>query len=236
MCRPFSMTTTDYRKTSFYGRRKGKSLRARQASLQQSMLPNVRVELSTLRSEMMASLGFEKANPVWLEIGFGGGEHLASEAKLHPEICFIGCEPFVNGVAKLLGLIEQQGITNIRVHDEEVADLIANLPDDSIEQVSILYPDPWPKTRHKKRRLISTEFLANLARVMKPGSELRFATDIDDYAGWTLSRILESPHFLWNPVSLSDWEKPWRNWPGTRYEDKAFREGRNPVYLTFCRL
>ena len=235
MCRPFLMTT-DHRKTSFYGRRKGKSLRARQASLQQSLLPNVRVDLSTLRSEMMAALGCEKATPIWLEIGFGGGEHLASEAKLHPEICFIGCEPFVNGVAKLLGSIEHEGITNIRVYDEEVADLIESLPDDSLEQVSILYPDPWPKTRHKKRRLISAEFLANLARVMKPGSELRFATDIDDYAGWTLSRILASPHFLWNPVSPSDWEKPWRNWPGTRYEDKAFREGRTPVYLTFCRL
>lgn len=233
--RPSSMKT-DFHKTSFYGRRKGKSLRARQADLYESALPHVRIDLATLREGKVPTLGYDASKPVWLEIGFGGGEHLASEAMLHPEVGFIGCEPFVNGVAKLLGSIDQARLTNVRIYDEEVADLIEALPDESIDQVSILYPDPWPKLRHKKRRLISSEFLGKLARIMKSGSELRFATDIDDYAGWTLSRILASPHFTWNPVSSKDWLQPWENWPGTRYEAKAIREGRPPAYLTFNRI
>lgn len=234
MRRPSSMET-DFRKPSFYGRRKGKSLRARQADLYASMLPGVLIDLVALKSGF-TSLGYDAGRPVWLEIGFGGGEHLASEAMLHPEIGFIGCEPFVNGVAKLLGSIEKSYIKNVRIYDQEVADLIEALPDASIEQVSILYPDPWPKLRHRKRRLISSEFLTKLARIMKPGSELRFATDIDDYAGWTLSRVADSSFFLWISSSSQDWLHPWENWPGTRYEAKALREGRTPVYLTFRRI
>jgi tRNA (guanine-N7-)-methyltransferase len=233
MRRPSSMKT-DSHNTSFYGRRKGKSLRARQAGLYDLLLPSVRVDLEVLASGI-ASLCFDASKPVWLEIGFGGGEHLTSEAMLHPDVNFIGCEPFVNGVAKLLACIDQSDIENVRIYDEEVVNLIEVLPDASIDQVSILYPDPWPKLRHKKRRLISSDFLVKLARVMKSGSQLRFATDIDDYAGWTLSRIEDSPSFSWNPVSSQDWRLPWENWPGTRYEAKALREGRTPVYLTFYR-
>ena len=226
---------TVFHKTSFYGRRKGKSLRARQADLYDRLLPRVRIDLTALKSGI-AGLGYDVCKPVWLEIGFGGGEHLASKAMLHPEIGFVGCEPFVNGVAKLLGSIKQSDIGNVRIYDQEVIHLIEVLPDASIDQVAILYPDPWPKLRHKKRRLISREFLVNLARIMKPGSELRFATDIDDYAGWTLSRIEESKFFSWTPASSQDWMLPWDDWPGTRYEAKALREGRTPVYLTFRRL
>ena len=191
MRRPSSMKT-DTLKTSFYGRRKGKSLRARQAELYRTLLPGFRVDLAALKSGI-ASLGFDDSKPVWLEIGFGGGEHLASEAMSNPDVGFIGCEPFVNGVAKLIASIDQLETKNVRIYDQEVIDLIEALPDASIEQVSILYPDPWPKLRHKKRRLISSDFLIKLARVMKPGSELRFATDIDDYAGWTLLRVKDSP-------------------------------------------
>lgn len=227
---------TEIHKSSFFGRRKGKTLRARQADLYESLLPQIRIDLTDFEKGMNSCLSFEPSNPIWLEIGFGGGEHLAAKAVAHQDVAFIGCEPFVNGVAKLIGLIGQAGITNIRIYDEEVSNLIDALPNDSIEQVSILYPDPWPKSRHKKRRLISSAFLAKLARIMKSGSELRFATDIDDYAGWTLCRILASSHFSWDPVSSADWLKPWENWPGTRYEAKALREGRVPVYLTFRRV
>lgn len=234
MRRPSSMKT-DTPKTSFYGRRKGKSLRSRQAELYRTLLPGFRVDLAALKSGI-AALGFDASKPVWLEIGFGGGEHLASEAMSNPDVGFIGCEPFVNGVAKLIASIDQLDIENVRIYDHEVIDLIEALPDASIEQVSILYPDPWPKLRHKKRRLISSDFLIKLARVMKPGSELRFATDIDDYAGWTLLRVEDSPCFSWNQASSQDWLKPWDQWPGTRYEAKALREGRTPVYLTFYRI
>ena len=211
MRRPSSMKT-DTLKTSFYGRRKGKSLRARQAELYRTLLPGFRVDLAALKSGI-ASLGFDDSKPVWLEIGFGGGEHLASEAMSNPDVGFIGCEPFVNGVAKLIASIDQLETKNVRIYDQEVIDLIEALPDASIEQVSILYPDPWPKLRHKKRRLISSDFLIKLARVMKPGSELRFATDIDDYAGWTLLRVKDSPCFSWNQASSQDWLNPWDKWP-----------------------
>lgn len=234
MRRPSSMKT-DTPRTSFYGRRKGKSLRARRAELYRSLLPGLRVDLAALK-DGIACLGFDESKPVWLEIGFGGGEHLASEAMSNPNVGFIGCEPFVNGVAKLIASIDQLDTKNVRIYDKEVIDLIEALPDASIEQVSILYPDPWPKLRHKKRRLISSDFLIKLARVMKPGSDLRFATDIDDYAGWTLRRIEDSPCFSWKPASSQDWLKPWDKWPGTRYEAKALREGRTPVYLTFNRI
>jgi len=170
-------------------------------------------------------------NPLWLEIGFGGGEHLIHQAALYPQVGIIGCEPYINGVAGLLGQIREAGVSNVRIHQHDARPLMARLPDASLDKVFILYADPWPKTRHHKRRLISTEFLNTLARVMKPGAELRLATDHSDYCTWMLERLLAHPSFEWTAKSCADWQKPWADWIPTRYEQK--RLAGMPTYLTF---
>jgi len=178
----------------------------------------------------------ERPAQIVLEIGFGGGEHLASEARAHPDAGFIGCEPFINGMAKLLGVVDAENLTNIRLWDRDATELLARLRPASIDLVYLLYPDPWPKRRQRKRRFVSESSLSALARVLKPGGEFRFATDIDDYAGWTLARCLASPDFAWSACRADDWRLPWPGWgAGTRYEAKALREGRRPTYLTFTR-
>jgi tRNA (guanine-N7-)-methyltransferase len=173
---------------------------------------------------------------LWLEIGFGGGEHLAARARTHPEIGFIGCEPFVNGVAKLLAVIDRDMIENIRIWHADAIELIGRLPSGCLGGAYLLYPDPWPKRRHRKRRFISDENLEALGRAMRPGAQLRFATDIDDYAGWALAHVLRSSTFQWTAESPDQWRRPWQDWPGTRYEAKATLEGRKPSYLTFERV
>ena len=226
------MSAGDDRSGAFFGRRKGKKLRAGQDQLIQTLLPRLRVDPGTDPRAAFA----HPVQELWLEIGFGGGEHLAAQARAHPETGFIGCEPFVNGMAKLLATAERENLANIRLWDRDATELLPRLPPSSLDRVSILYPDPWPKRRQRKRRLVSDETLAMLARLMKPGAELRFATDIDDYAGWVLARILRSPAFAWRAERADDWRRPWSDWPGTRYEAKAIREGRVPSYLTFVRV
>jgi tRNA (guanine-N7-)-methyltransferase len=218
---------------AFFGRRKGKRLRASHDRLIQTLLPSLRVRLGEPPAALFAA---RKAAETWLEIGFGGGEHLAAQAQAHPDVNFIGCEPFVNGMAKLLASIEQEKLNNIRIWDEDVTDLLPTLPDACLDRVYILYPDPWPKRRQRKRRLVSDETLKELARVMRPGAELRFASDIDNYIGWVLARVLRSADFRWTATRPEDWRKPYEGWPGTRYEAKASREGRVPSYLRFVRL
>ena len=242
---------------SFFGRRKGKSLRPGHERLVAELLPRLRVTEPpaclagrSARADFgaLSVSSWEHRPPVdlpglfgpgietvRLEIGFGGGEHLAAAARAEPGIGFIGCEPFVNGVAKLLAVVEAEDLANIRLWDRDAAELIARLPDASLDRVHLLFPDPWPKRRQRKRRFVSDENLDALARVMRAGAELRFATDIDDYAGWALARILRSPHFDWPARAASDWRDPWPGWPGTRYEAKAKREGRPSSYLTFVR-
>jgi tRNA (guanine-N7-)-methyltransferase len=222
------------RDAGLWGRRKGKTLRPRQAGLVETLLPRLRVDLSRPLDDP-SGLFPGRPDELWLEIGFGGGERLAADALKHPERGFFGCEPFINGVAKLLVEIDQFGLDNIRLHPGDAGDLIDRLPDHCLAGVFLLYPDPWPKRRHKERRFVSDGMLARLARVMRPGAELRFATDIDDYAAWTLARILRSPDFLWPARSVHDWSAPWEGWVQTRYEAKALRESRPPAYLTFIR-
>jgi tRNA (guanine-N7-)-methyltransferase len=200
----------------------------------ETLLPSVRVDLSAPIANA-AALFSGQPDDVRLEVGFGGGEHLASDALSHPERGFFGCEPFVNGVAKLMAQIEAQDLRNIRVHPGDAGDLIDALPAASLSGVCILYPDPWPKRRHRERRFVSDQMLSRLARVMRSGAKLRFASDIDDYLGWTLARILRSPDFVWPATAEAEWLTPWPEWSGTRYEAKALREGRRPVYLTFIR-
>ena len=196
------------------------------------LLPRVAVDIEALRENCVFAPGRE----VWLEIGFGGGEHLLARATERPDVGFIGCEPFVNGVAKLLAGIETRGLDNVRVRADDALALIEAAPEAAFSRIYLLYPDPWPKRRQQKRRFVSGANLALLARVLKPGGELRFATDIDDYAGWTLARFLASPAFAWDAEAADDWRRPWAGFEPTRYEDKARREGRASVYLTFRRV
>ena len=171
---------------------------------------------------------------VWLEIGFGGGEHFVHMAETYPDVGLIGCEPFINGVAMLLGKIRAADISNIAVHPGDARDLFDVLPPESLSKVFLNYPDPWPKKRHHRRRFVTPEHLEPLHRVMKPGAELRVATDIPDYVRQTLEEVPQAG-FAWTAERAEDWRRPWSDWLSTRYEQKALREGRVPHYLTFLR-
>jgi len=218
---------------TLYGRSKGKALRPHQAALVAGLLPRLEVDATRLRAS--APLFAFTPRELWLEIGFGGGEHLIAQALAHPDVGLIGCEPFVNGVAKALAAIERLDVANLRLRMGDARPLLEATPDAALSRVFILYPDPWPKRRHNKRRVVSRETVAELARAARPGATVRFATDIDDYAGWTLSRFLDSPHFRWLAAEADDWRRPWEDWSPTRYEAKARLAGRKPVYLTFVR-
>ena len=223
---------TDWR--NFYGRRHGKTLRASQkdylGDLQRLCPPGISREDNPARAPIDPAAIFGDGRPLWLEIGFGGGEHLVHMAARYPGIGIVGCEPFVNGVAMLLGKIRAAGVTNLAVYPGDVRDLFDVLPDAFIAKAFLNYPDPWPKARHHKRRFVTPGHLLPLARVMRPGAELRVATDIADYARQTREEV---PPAGFAPVS--DTGLAWADWLSTRYEQKALREGRVPEYLTFRR-
>jgi len=218
---------------SLYGRSKGKPLRSHQAKLVADLLQ--RLEVDPARLAAGAPLFGFAPRELWLEIGFGGGEHLIAQALAHPDVGIIGCEPFLNGIAKALAAIERTGVGNLRLRAGDARPLIEATPEAALSRVFILYPDPWPKRRHNRRRVVSHQIVAELARVARPGATVRFATDIDDYAGWTLARFLDSPHFRWLADDAENWRRPWDDWTPTRYEAKARVAGRTPVYLTFVR-
>ena len=171
-----------------------------------------------------------------LEIGFGAGEHLVTQALRHPEIGYIGCEHYIDGVATLVAAVAARGIENLRLHPHDARDLIDALPAARLGRVYLLYPDPWPKKRHHKRRFFNDANLDALARAMRPGAEIRVATDIDDYARHCLQIVQTRDDFAWTARRADDWRKPWPNWPGTRYEAKALAAGRTPCYLIFQRI
>ncbi|MBY0406389.1 MAG: tRNA (guanosine(46)-N7)-methyltransferase TrmB [Rickettsiales bacterium] len=180
--------------------------------------------------------GASPINEYWLEIGFGGGEHLAHQASLNPHVGLIGCEPYLNGVAGLLKHIDDEHLTNIRIYGDDARLLMAKLPDACLTKAFILYPDPWPKARHKKRRIVNTTLLNELARLIKPGGELRLATDDDDYCTWMLEHTLPHPAFTWQAHEAKDWLTPPSGWITTRYEQKkAIDRGLTPSYLNFIR-
>jgi tRNA (guanine-N7-)-methyltransferase len=219
---------------AFFGRRKGHKLRPYQAGLLADRLPRLRIEAGREPVDPR-DLFSAPVEAVWLEIGFGGGEHLAARARQNPQIGLIGCEPFMNGTAKLLAAIAAQPLTTVRIFDGDALALLPRLPEASIDQVFLLYPDPWPKRRQRKRRFVSQASLTELARVVRPGGLFLFASDIDDYIGWTLARVLASPDWFWTAERPGDWREPFADWPGTRYEAKAKREGRASSYLTIQR-
>ncbi|WP_208353701.1 tRNA (guanine(46)-N(7))-methyltransferase TrmB [Pseudaestuariivita rosea] len=223
---------------NFYGRFKGKGLRDRQQDYLDQDLAHLSpgpVDWGTNpdRHDLDLRSLFDDAD-IWLEIGFGGGEHLVHQASSNPDVGMIGCEPYINGVAMLLGKIRGCAVTNLRIHAGDVRDLFDVLPVQSITKVFLLYPDPWPKARHHRRRFVTPEYLEPLARVMKAGAELRIATDIPDYVRQTLEQVPKHG-FDWCADHARDWKTPWPDWYSTRYEQKALREGRRPHYLTFQR-
>ena len=221
---------------NFYGRRKGKHLRdSQEVYLEQDLAAlspglvdwDVNPERQPLRTDEIFG-----GKDVWLEVGFGGGEHMVHQAEQNPDIGIIGCEPYINGVAMLLGKIRTAGVENLRVYPGDVRDMFDVLPDASISKAFLLYPDPWPKSRHHRRRFVTPEHLEPLNRVLKPGAIFRVATDIADYVRQTLEEVPKQG-FEWLAEGPSDWRAPGDDWISTRYEQKALREGRPPHYLTF---
>jgi len=213
-----------------YGRRKGPALSAHQRALIDTLLPKIALRLAQGADPKTY---FSNVDDVWLEVGFGAGEHLLWQAQHHPRLGLIGAEPYISGVAKLLSKIDEAEPPNIRLHTDDARDIIDALPDASLGRVFILFPDPWPKTRHHKRRFVQMDLLDRLARVMKPGAELRFASDDAPYFEWTLERICAHPAFVWSAASSADWLTRPEDWPQTRYEAKELHG--KPAYLRAIR-
>jgi len=218
-----------------FGRRRGRKLSVRQAALLEDLLPHVAVDLSKPPPNRLGELFGPPVEDVWLEIGFGGAEHLLWQVRANPHVGLIGCEPFEDGVVKALSAIEREKLANVRLLPDDARPLLRWLPDEAIARAFILFPDPWPKKRHQKRRLVSAAALGELARIMRPGAELRIATDIGDYARWILLAVREQQSFLWSAEGPRDWRERPPDWPSTRYEQKALREGRRCAYFRFRR-
>jgi tRNA (guanine-N7-)-methyltransferase len=226
---------TDIRPLRSYGRRKAKPLSARKERLIGELLPRLRLDLSGPPPTALTELFQAPVNDVWLEIGFGSGEHLLLQAETHKDVGFIGCEPFINGLGTLLGAIEDRGVGTMRVHDGDAREVLTWLPKRSIGRVFLLFPDPWPKKRQLKRRLLCADTLAEIARVLRPGGAFRFASDNGDYAAQALRLARQSDLFTWTAERATDWRERPADWPETRYERKAVSEGRKSTYLSFSR-
>jgi tRNA (guanine-N7-)-methyltransferase len=214
-----------------FGRVKARPIKPRQADLLTTLLPRLAAPEQPFDPRTLAP----GASEVWLEIGFGGGEHMAEQAARRPDVLLIGAEPFVNGMASGLRHLDERGLTNVRLHLGDARDLIARLPDASLDRVFILFPDPWPKARHHKRRLIQDEVIAELGRVLRPGGRLRFVTDWEDYAAWTLERFGRSASFAWTAERAADWRDAPADHVTTRYETKRLGDCA-PVFLAFERI
>jgi tRNA (guanine-N7-)-methyltransferase len=218
-----------------YGRRRGRRLSPRQAALLEHTLPGLAIALQHPAPAELAVLFAAPVEEVWLEIGFGGAEHLIWQARANPRVGCIGCEPFSDGVVKALSAILEAKLDNVRIHADDARPLLRWLPDAGIARTFILFPDPWPKKRHHKRRLLSPTALLELARVMRPGGELRVATDIGDYARSILLAVRQQQSFRWTAQEPRDWRERGDDWPPTRYEQKALAAGRPCSFLRFAR-
>jgi tRNA (guanine-N7-)-methyltransferase len=216
-----------------FGRTRSRAIKPRQAALIDTLLPSIALDPAAgpIDPRTLAP----DAAEIWFEIGFGGGEHLATQAVRRPDVLYLGAEPFWNGAASALRHIEEAGAANVRLQVGDARDLLAALPDGALDRVFILFPDPWPKARHHKRRLIQTETVAELARVLKPGARLRFASDWSDYVDWTLERFSASPDFRWTADRPDDWRTPPLDHVTTRYEEKRLGDIA-PVWLEFERV
>jgi tRNA (guanine-N7-)-methyltransferase len=218
---------------AFFGRRKGHRLRSHQADLIEHFLPRLALDISGPAPSDLTTLFDPPADEVGLEIGFGGGEHLIAEALAFPNKGFVGCEPYVNGMAKILTQIEAHNIVNIRLFAGDATELLAWAPPRSIARIDLIHPDPWPKRRHWKRRFVQDASIAAMARALKRDGEFRFVSDIADYCAWTLAHLARSSDFIWTAERACDWRLPWDGYTMTRYGRKAEREGRVAAYLRF---
>jgi tRNA (guanine-N7-)-methyltransferase len=219
----------DRQRRKLYGRRKGPKLSARQLGLRRTLLG----ELAYDPDQEPFSQFPNTVQELWLEVGFGAGEHLVWQAQAHPQVGLIGAEPYEMGVAKLLTKLEESPLNTVRLYEGDGRDIIEKLPDASLGRFFLLFPDPWPKTRHHKRRFLQMEMLDQLARVLKPGAELRFATDDKSYLPYALERLMAHPAFEWLAQGPSDWKNRPPGWPPTRYETKAIKGP--PTFLRFAR-
>lgn len=216
-----------------YGRRRGRRLSTRQQTLLDEALPRLALNLADRAPHSLQGLFSVPVREVWLEIGFGGAEHLVRQARHNPHVGLIGCEVYLDGVVKAIAAIEEQGIVNVRVAVEDARDLLRWIPGLSLQRAFILFPDPWPKKRHLKRRLVNHALLDLLARAMAPGGELRIATDNGDYASAILLALASRPGWAWQAGGPQDWRRRSADWPETRYEQKAGAEGCRCYYLRF---
>ena len=214
-----------------FGRIKSRPIKPRQAALMTTLLPRIATPEGPFDPRSLAP----DADQVWLEIGFGGGEHLAAQAARNPYALFIGAEPFLNGIASALRHIDEASLTNVRILAGDARALMADLPDASLDRLIILFPDPWPKSRHHKRRLVQADFVIAVARLLKPGGRLRFATDWAAYADWALERLLASSDLRWLAEAPDDWRRPPADHVTTRYEEKRLGDCA-PVWLEFERI
>ena len=230
--------TREGKPRAFFGRRSGKTLHGRQAELMETLLPELEIGFGDQTDRLVPMTPFATPQaPLVLEIGYGGGEHLARQAMENPGTNFIGAEVFSNSIGKMLEKIADNDLGNIRLFSFDALDLLRDLPEAALDGVYLLYPDPWPKSRHHKRRFVSPTTMAELARTIRPGGFFRFATDIGDYATWTLAHVLRSPDFTWAHGAPGDWHQPYDGWQATRYEQKAREEGRlQSWYFTFRRI
>jgi tRNA (guanine-N7-)-methyltransferase len=224
------------RPRAFFGRRKGHKLRPHQARLMETLLPRLAIDRSRPAPADLRTLFPGPVTDIALEIGFGGGEFMVAQARERPQTGFIGVEPFVNGMAKALAAIESGALQNIRLHFDDAVSLIGWLPEKSLARIDLIHPDPWPKRRHWKRRFVQDDMVARLGRILRPGGEFRFVTDIADYAAWTLQRLLRSADFEWTARCADDWRKPWPGFIRTRYHAKAAREERASCFLIFRKI
>ena len=220
---------------AFFGRRHGKTIRPQQAAALESGLRAYGLDLSAPAPADLGTLFKNDVSAFQLEIGFGGGEHLLHRAAEVPATGFIGVEPFVNGMAKMMTALGKAPLANLKVYDDDATRLLDWLPPASLDGIDLLYPDPWPKKKHWKRRFVGPANLGRFARVLKAGGRFRFASDIDSYVNWTLLACGANGSFAWLASDAAGWHQPYEGWPGTRYEAKAIREGRRPAYLTFIR-
>jgi len=222
------MTDEEHELRSF-GRRRGRKPSARQAGLLRDELPRLAFKAQDFNAA-------DGAHPLWLEIGFGGGEHLLWQARNNRDVRFIGCEPFEDGVVKVVNTVAGEGLENVGVHMGDAREVLRALPEASVSRAFVLFPDPWPKRKHRKRRLVNVSLLGLLARVMRRGGELRVATDIGDYARTMLEAFRSEPRFAWQAESPADWRIRPADWPSTRYEAKAVKAGRARYYFRFLRI
>ncbi len=233
-----NLSTPDLSRThgSFFGRRKGHKLRVHHTDLIAHLLPRLALDIGAQGPTDAKTLFEQPVKAVRLEIGFGGGEHLIAEALAFPHIGFIGCEPYINGMAKILTQIEAHNIANVRLFAGDAAELLNWLPTRSLVRIDLIHPDPWPKRRHWKRRFVQDATVTAMARLLETNGEFRFVCDIDHYSTWTLMHLQRSKDFVWTAERADDWRMPWANYTMTRYGRKAEREGRKAMYLIFRRI